>query len=467
VPHRATLPQYEPTTPPAQASDQAVPKSIQQASVEERPQLTAAARSLSRFSVRLVRPGAPLRQPVSSTAGASAAALNGVCVLPALLMVLARSARLVALATLAGVALNTNLRRNAIYALKAVQFLVHGSWSYTRGGFEKHQRAYFRAEDVAVDLHDKHVLITGANSGIGYCAAEALGLRGATVHLLCRNSERGEAAKMRLVQKLSERTGAATGVSVSTSAAERVHLHVVDVSEAHSIRRFVQDYLERGFPAPNVLVHNAGAMTSPWKATSEGVEVNFATNVMGPVLLTDLLLPSMLQSDSGDHRVIFVTSAGMLTERLETKDLEWRDRARFDATRQYAKNKRQQVAIVEQYARTVSPDKVLFVACHPGWAETPLVQEAMPGFYARLRGSLRTADQGADTIVWLSCVPRSRIEDGMLYFDRNIVPKHLPLSDTSYHVRDAEELLRKVRQRIDEISAKAESSAARVAGAET
>lgn len=378
-------------------------------------------------------------------------------------MVLARGARLAALAALAGVALNTNLRQSAMYALKAAQFLVHGSWSYTHGGYEKHRRAYFRPDDLAVDLRDRHVLVTGANTGIGYCAAEALGMRGATVHLLCRNRERGEAAKTKLEQRLAERTETSVPKEDACSPQGRVLLHVVDVSETQSIRHFVREYADRGFPAPSVLVHNAGAMTSPWAATREGVEVNFATNVLGPVLLTDLLLPSMIQDEKRDHRVIFVSSAGMLTERLETEDLEWRDRARFDATRQYAKNKRQQIAIVEHYARTVSPERVLFMACHPGWVETPLVRQAMPGFYARMREGLRTPEQGADTIVWLSCVDRGRLQSGGFYFDRAPAAKHLPLSDTSYPPRNAEKLYQRIRQRIGEIAPTTEPDEAKIA----
>jgi dehydrogenase/reductase SDR family protein 12 len=373
-----------------------------------------------------------------------------------LFMVLARATRFVALAALAGVALNPNLRRSTMYALKAAQFLVQGSWSYTRGGFEKHRRAYFRSEDLDVDLRDRHIIITGANSGIGYCTAEALGLRGATIHLLCRNSERGEAAKTKLVQRLAAVVSASTPTTSTTPPQDRVHLHVVDVSETRSIRGFVREYAACGYPAPSVLVHNAGAMTSPWTATREGVEVNFATNVLGPALLTELLLPSMIQDEKSDHRVIFVSSAGMLTERLETDDLEWRDRARLDATRQYAKNKRQQLALVEHYARTVSSDRVLFVACHPGWVETPLVREEMPGFYARMRGSLRTPEQGADTIVWLCCVDRARLRNGGFYFDRAPAHKHLPLSDTSYAPRAAEKLLERIHERIENVGSVAE-----------
>eukprot|EP00166_Cyanidium_caldarium_P001530 ctg_1776.g531 len=93
--------------------------------------------------------------------------------------------RLAVAAAAVAVLVSPRLRGRVMYGLKAAQFLVHGSWAYTRGGFERHARERFRERDWAsADLSGRHVLITGANSGIGYCAAESLSRLGACVHLL-------------------------------------------------------------------------------------------------------------------------------------------------------------------------------------------------------------------------------------------------------------------------------------------
>ena len=144
------------------------------------------------------------------------------------------------------------------------------------------------------------VMVTGASSGIGAATCEALAAAGATVHLVVRDRGRGEDVRARL----SEQTGS-----------DRLHLHVCDVSSLGSVREFAN-----GFTAANhelhVLVNNAGAMPPQRTMTAEGFELTFATNVLGPFLLTALLLPALRQG--APSRVINVSSGGMYTARLRT-----------------------------------------------------------------------------------------------------------------------------------------------------
>ena len=112
----------------------------------------------------------------------------------------------------------------------------------------------------------------------------------------------------------------------------------------------------------------------------------------------------------GDARVIFVASAGALTERLETTDVEMCPPRAFDGTRQYAKNKRQQLALVERWARA-EPD-VGFFAMHPGWADTAALRAAMPAFRDALAAKLRTPREGADTVAWLCVASRDDLKSG-------------------------------------------------------
>lgn len=120
-----------------------------------------------------------------------------------------------------------------------------------------------------------------------------------TVHMVCRNKERGEKAQQDIIEK---------------SKNENVHLHLADVSSFADIRSFAKRFLSSGAPL-DVLVNNAGVLfhqkTNP---SSEGVEITLATNMMGGFLLTNLLLPVLHKSS--DPRVILVSSGGGLTEKL-------------------------------------------------------------------------------------------------------------------------------------------------------
>jgi dehydrogenase/reductase SDR family protein 12 len=72
----------------------------------------------------------------------------------------------------------------------------------------------------------------------------------------------------------------------------------------------------------------------------------------------------------------------------------------FDGTATYAHTKRQIVALTEAMARKYP--NMEFFSCHPGWAETPGVQTSIPGFYSAFKNVLRSAAEGADTVIWLS-----------------------------------------------------------------
>lgn len=87
----------------------------------------------------------------------------------------------------------------------------------------------------------------------------------------------------------------------------------------------------------------------------------------------------------------------------------------FDGTTQYAKNKRQQLCIMEELAK-IYKDKGLFVSMHPGWSDTPAVRTAMPDFYQKMKDKLKTAEEGADTIVWLGLCPFQTLKNGEFYF---------------------------------------------------
>jgi len=271
---------------------------------------------------------------------------------------------------------------------------------YTKGGYEKAAKNF---KELKTDLTGKHVLITGANSGIGLEAALKLAKMGANIHIACRNKERGDAA----IQKIQE-------VSLTEPK-----LHLLDLSKSAMVHEFAVSF-KKEVSQIYCLVNNAGCMVNQRTLTDDGLEVNFATNTLGMYILTNGLI------DSITDRVVTVTSGGMLTQKLQLDDLQF-EKGTFDGTRAYAQQKRQQVAITEEWAK-MHPN-IHFSTTHPGWADTPAVRSAMPDFYEKMKDKLRTAEQGGDCITWLVACDKSELgSSGGFYQDRKEVAKHLPLA---------------------------------------
>ena len=114
--------------------------------------------------------------------------------------------------------------------------------------------------------------------------------------------------------------------------------------------------------------------------------------------------------------------------------------SKYDGTMVYAQNKRQQVEMTEEWAKKHS--KIHFSVMHPGWADTPAVRSAMPDFYAKFKDKLRTAEQGADTVVWLSVsAAANQAPSGKFWQDRQPVSAHLPLAWTQSSQEDRDKLM--------------------------
>lgn len=259
--------------------------------------------------------------------------------------------------------------------------------------------------DPAGALRGRSVAITGANSGIGAAAAEQFAALGARVHMVVRDLDRGEDARARI----SEITGS-----------DELHLHRCDLSSLTSVREFAAE-LATETDELHALVHNAGVMTAGRSRSKDGYELTLATHVLGPLLLTESLRP--LLSAGRPSRVVFVSSGGMYTERLDVEDLELTHRP-FNGTSFYAHAKRVQVILASQLDARLHAEGISVHSMHPGWVDTPGVVGAMPRFHQLTAPILRTPAQGADTIVWLAAAdpPAADGQGGQLWMDRHPRP---------------------------------------------
>jgi NAD(P)-dependent dehydrogenase (short-subunit alcohol dehydrogenase family) len=268
--------------------------------------------------------------------------------------------------------------------------------AFGRPGFQA-RALTFDPRDLDVDLSGRVCLVTGASSGLGFEAALGLADLGARVALLCRDEAKGERAR----QAIAEQTG-----NPEVSALR------LDVSDLAAIEE-AGARLARG--RVDVLVHNAGLLPAARSETRQGLELCFATHVAGPHRLTHALRPALERSEDG--RVVWVSSGGMYTRRLQLDDWNWQRRP-YDGVTAYAETKRAQVVLAELWAEAFAGTSVVVNAMHPGWADTPGVRESIPRFHRVASAILRTPAEGADTIVWLAAAERARRFTGRFFLDR-------------------------------------------------
>ena len=271
--------------------------------------------------------------------------------------------------------------------------------SYGNTGYKFRQASLWKHADLDVDLTGKVCAITGANSGIGLAAARQLARRGATIYLLVRNLERGAAAQARIGEEAGH---------------SRVYLEAIDLSSQASVRACAQRIMSRTQPL-HILINNAGDAFEQRGLSVDGVELTLATNVLGPFVLTQALLP-LLQA-SAPARIINVSSGGMYLSKLDLNDLQF-ERKKYDELMAYAQSKRALMMLTELWANHLKPLDVTANCMHPGWVDTPLLQTGLPAFRQSLRSILRTPDEGADTIVWLAAARSAESVTGRFWFDR-------------------------------------------------
>ncbi|WP_433658395.1 SDR family NAD(P)-dependent oxidoreductase [Nocardia sp. CA-128927] len=282
---------------------------------------------------------------------------------------------------------------------------------YSRLGFRLRRRGW-PADDPQRDaMQGRTALVTGSNSGIGKAIAAGLAGLGCSVVLAVRDRERGEQACQE--------------IRAADPAAE-VSVTVCDVSDPSSVTACADELTDR-LPQLDVLIHNAGLLPPRRIETADGHETTLATHVLGPLLLTDRLVPLLDAADGS--RVILMSSGGMYAQRLAVDDPEYRH-GRYSGTTAYARTKRMQVALTPLLAEHYAPQRISVHSMHPGWADTPGVITSLPAFHRLMRPLLRTPAEGADTAIWLAATSAA-LPSGRFWHDRRVRPEHY-LSRTHY-----------------------------------
>ena len=249
------------------------------------------------------------------------------------------------------------------------------------------------------DQTGRTALVTGATGGLGLRIAHVLAGAGARVLMTSRNAERGATAL------------AAVSASASGAAPELVEL---DLASLDSVRHAIGDIRERTGDHLDLIINNAGVMAPPLTFSDDGVELQWATNVFGPALLTWSLLPAI--EHVPQSRVVFVSSVGhwggrFTTERLE-KDTTGESYVPFAY---YGRTKLADLLLSRELQRhflRVKADTIS-VAAHPGVSATGLVDSTVAGkpewVKSIARGSIdllgQPADAGALPILFAATEP--------------------------------------------------------------
>ena len=276
---------------------------------------------------------------------------------------------------------------------------------FSRVGYAVRSRTGEWPDPSRADLSGRTVVVTGPTSGLGLEVVRMLASTGAHLVLVARDAAKCAGVVADLEAKVP---GVSTGIVIA------------DMADLDAVERASTGILA-AHGAIHALVHNAGALLAARETSPQGFESTIACHVLGPHLMTTLLMPALR---AGNGRVVTVSSGGMYAVPVpdcaqgrtpEMDDAEW------NGTRQYAIAKRTQIVMNAEWARR--EHGVTFAVMHPGWADTPGVQSAIPAFRAVTSVILRTPRQGADTIAWLVGTDRE-IPSGRFWCDRETVPEH-------------------------------------------
>lgn len=255
--------------------------------------------------------------------------------------------------------------------------------SFTRIGYDLRRLMGDWRDPGTYRMAGRVVAITGPTSGLGLAAAEVLTAVGASVILIARDERKASELRARLATETGN---------------EEISVLICDMADMDAVRAAART-IDAEYDRLDVLIHNAGSLLKERRTAPGGVELTTAVQVVGPFLMTGLLLDKLAATP--DARVLTMSSGGMYTAGLTVSKLQM-DPESYRGAEQYARAKRAQVTLNEMWAERTAGSGIRFHALHPGWADTPGVAESLPRFRMLLGPLLRSPAQGADTLVWLA-----------------------------------------------------------------
>ena len=258
------------------------------------------------------------------------------------------------------------------------------------------------------DQSNRTVVVTGANSGLGYEATEAFARKGATVVMACRSLERGEQAANE-IRETVEQMGA------------MLNVRRCDLADLGSVASFAEGVREE-YDQLHVLCNNAGVMAIPRSETADGFEMQLGVNHLGHFALTGHLL-GLLVETAGETRVVSHSSEAHTAGEIDFEDLHREES--YDKWEAYGQSKLANLLFAYELNRRFDNAGVIgikSVACHPGYAATNLQYRGPEQSGSRLRYAMmkvantviaQSAEQGALPLLYAATAPG--VEEGEYY----------------------------------------------------
>ncbi|MFW9875426.1 MAG: SDR family oxidoreductase [Candidatus Thorarchaeota archaeon] len=250
-------------------------------------------------------------------------------------------------------------------------------------------------------MHGKIIMITGANSGIGKETAKVLGEKGATIIMICRSKERGEAALIELKEK---------------TKSDKFELYLADLADPYAIQKAVTQFREK-YDKLDVLINNAGLVLGKRIITPLGYEKTFAVNHLGHFLLTYLLLDLLIES--APSRIINVSSGVHRSANLNFDDINLS--SNYRSLHAYANSKLANLLFTFGLARSLKGTGVTVNALHPGFVRTNFGRRGRK-WYVRVLFDLArifaiSVKKGAKTSIYLASSPEVKDLTGKYFYN--------------------------------------------------
>ena len=235
-------------------------------------------------------------------------------------------------------------------------------------------------------MRGKICLITGSTSGMGKVTAKELASRGATVVLVGRNREKGEATQAEIRQKTGN---------------EHVDLLIADLRLLQDVRRLATEF-QHTYRHLHVLVNNAGVIYPSRTLTSEGLEATFVVNYLAPFLLTELLMETLKASTPA--RIVNVSSQAHTLGSIAFDNLQ--GEKHYATMSNYAQAKLAVILFTYELARRLEGTSVTVNVMSPGMISGDNFNAGATGFLALVtklaRPFIMTTEQGAQTEIYLA-----------------------------------------------------------------
>ncbi|KAJ1820105.1 hypothetical protein LPJ60_003394 [Coemansia sp. RSA 2675] len=257
-----------------------------------------------------------------------------------------------------------------------------------------------QSEKNEVPNEKKTAIVTGANCGIGFETAKALGRAGFHTILACRNAEQAKEA----VERLERQTG----------LENRFEVMVLDLASLESVSAFVEQFKARDCFL-DVLVNNAGLMMSPYGKTKDGIELQFGTNHVGHFALTTGLLDSLKRAEDGARVVVVSSMAAFMTPEINYECVELE--SKYNKTNNYAISKLANMTFAKALARKLEGSQVTVNVIHPGSVATNLTRHVGTSSiqHAAENAMLLDVNAGALTTIYAAMSPEVEGESGLFY----------------------------------------------------